>query len=235
VQYLESRLIRQIDAAAVQELGMPGLLLMENAARGVCEVLQSQNPSGRILIACGPGNNGGDGLAVARLLAANGIESEIHLVRAGKSLTADAESNLGFLHRCGILVHEADADTLQIAIGKLACGDWIIDALLGTGIRGTLRSPFREIVETINGSAANVLSIDVPSGLDSDTGNPCGVAVKASVTVTFVASKAGFRFEPAMAFLGRVVVQHIGVPQKWLAAWCAEHGSTEMNAEHERS
>ncbi len=221
MEYLESRLLRQIDAAAVQELGIPGLLLMENAARGVCEVLQSLTPIGRILIACGSGNNGGDGLAVARLLAANGIESEIHLVRGGKSLTADAESNLGFLHRCGILVHEADADTLQLALGKLSNDDWIVDALLGTGIRGALRSPYCEIVEMINRSAANVLSIDVPSGLDSDRGDPCGVAVKATVTVTFVASKAGFRFESAMAFLGRVVVQHIGVPQKWLTAWYA--------------
>lgn len=229
MEYLETRLIRQIDAAAVQELGIPSLLLMENAARGVCEVLQSQNPNGRILIACGPGNNGGDGLAVARLLAANGIESEIHLVRAGKTLTTDAEANLSFLHRCGILVHEADADTLQLALETLSAGDWIVDALLGTGIRGELRSPYYEIVEAINRSAANVLSIDVPSGLDSDTGEPCRVAVKANVTVTFVAAKAGFQFETATPFLGRVVVQHIGVPQKWLAAWCAEHKSDHIS------
>lgn len=229
MEYLESRLIRQIDAAAVQELGIPSLLLMENAARGVCEFLKSQNPNGRILIACGPGNNGGDGLAVARLLAADGIESEIHLVRAGKSLTADAESNLGFLYRCGILVHEADAATLQLAMENLSPDDWIVDALLGTGIHGVLRNPYDGIVHAINRCAANVLSIDVPSGLDSDTGEPCGAAVKADVTVTFVAAKAGFRFEPAMACLGRVVVQHIGIPQKWLAAWCARHGASHIS------
>ena len=221
MEYLESRLIRQIDAAAVQELGIPSLLLMENAARGVCEVLQSENPIGRILIACGPGNNGGDGLALARLLAANGIKNEIHLIRAGKTLTADAESNLSFLLRCGIRVYEANVESLPAALRELSTGDWIIDALLGTGIRGALRSPYHEIVEAINRSAANVLSIDVPSGLDSANGEPCGVAVNADVTVTFVATKAGFRSEHAMQHLGRVVVRHIGVPQNWLAEWCA--------------
>ncbi len=227
MEYLKSRLIRQIDAAAVQELGMPGLLLMENAARGVCEVLQSRKPKGRILIACGPGNNGGDGLAVARLLAADGVESEIHIVRAGKTLTADAASNLGFLNRCGISVVEADAETLQVAVSQLTVADWFVDALLGTGIRGTLRSPYLEIVEAVNRSAAWVLSIDVPSGLDSDTGEPCGVAVCADVTVTFAVSKAGFRFEHALPYIGHVVVRHIGLPQKWLNAWCARAISRE--------
>lgn len=221
MEYLASRLIRQIDAAAVQELGIPGLLLMENAARGVCEVLQSEKPNGRMLIACGPGNNGGDGLAVARLLAAEGIESEIHIVRGGKTLTADASSNLDFLYRSGISVVEADAESLRVAVLQLTAEDWLVDGLLGTGIRGTLQSPYFEIVENINRSAARVLSIDVPSGLDSETGKPCGVAVCADVTVTFVATKAGFRFEHAAAYLGRVVVRQIGVPQPWLKAWYA--------------
>ena len=224
MEYLKSSLIRQIDATAVQELGISSLLLMENAARGACEVLQSQKPSGRILLACGPGNNGGDGLAMARLLAAEGIESEVHLIRPGKPLTEDAASNLGFLNRCGISVAESDAISLQGAVSQLTPEDWLIDALLGTGIRGTLRSPYFEIVEAVNKSTAHVLSIDVPSGLDSDTGEPCGVAVRADVTVTFVASKAGFRFEHAIPYLGRVVVRHIGVPQRWLKTWIALKG-----------
>lgn len=230
MEYLKSGLIRQIDTAAVLELGIPGLLLMENAARGVCEVLQSRKPNGRILIACGPGNNGGDGLAVARLLAADGTESEVYLVRAGKTLTADAQSNLGFLTRCGISVVEADAESLRVAVSQLTAEDWFVDALLGTGIRGTLRSPYFEIVEAVNRSTAQVFAIDVPSGLDSDTGEPCGVAVRADVTVTFVSSKAGFRFEHALPYLGHVVVRHIGVPQKWLSAWCASKAENSTQA-----
>ena len=223
MEYLESRLIRQIDAAAVQELGMAGLLLMENAARGACEVLEATQPQGRIIVVSGPGNNGGDGLAMARLLAAIGIDSEIHLVRAGKSLTDDAQSNFEFLYKCGIKVQEADEKNLQSVLAVLTPDDWIVDALLGTGIRGTLRSPFLEIVEAINQSFARVLSVDVPSGLDADTGKPCGATVRAEVTVTFVATKAGFRFPLALPYLGRVVVRQIGVPQRWLAAWCESH------------
>ncbi|MDA1231344.1 MAG: NAD(P)H-hydrate epimerase [Planctomycetota bacterium] len=225
MEYLECRLIRQIDAAAVQHIGIESLLLMENAARGVCEVLESRKPRGRILIASGAGNNGGDGLAVARLLAACGIESEIHLVLAGKALTLDAEANLGFLRRCGIPVMEADADSLPRILTQLTADDWIIDALLGTGIYGTLRSPFHEIVEAINQTTAQVLSVDVPSGLNANTGQPCGIAVKADVTVTFVAKKAGFRFAHAIPYLGDVVVRQIGIPQKWLSGWLALHGN----------
>ena len=223
MKYLESRIIRQIDAAAVAELGMTGLLLMENAARGACEVLETAMPQGRIIILSGPGNNGGDGLAMARLLAANGIDSEVHLVRAGKSLTEDAQSNLEFLRRGGIKVEEADEKNLQSVLAVLTTDDWIVDALLGTGIRGTLRTPFVEIVNAINQSSARVLSVDVPSGLDADTGEPCGVAVRAEVTVTFVATKAGFRFPHAVPYLGRVVVRQIGIPQRWLSAWCETH------------
>jgi len=223
MEYLESRLIRQIDAAAVQQLGMPGLLLMENAARGACEVLESREPQGEIIILCGPGNNGGDGLSMARLLAANGIESDVYLVSAGKTLTNDAQSNFDFLQKSGIKVRAGDAESIKVVVAGLTPDDWIVDALLGTGIRGTLRSPFHEIVESVNQSAAQVLSVDVPSGLNADTGEPCGVAVRADVTVTFVATKAGFRFEHASPYLGRIEVRQIGVPQKWLAAWCKRH------------
>ncbi len=223
MEYLESRLIRQIDAAAVQELGMTGLLLMENAARGACEVLEALRPQSRIMIVSGPGNNGGDGLAMARLLAADGIESEVHLVRAGKSLTDDNQSNFEFLYRSGIAVHETDPKSLQTVLAGLTPDDWIVDALLGTGIRGTLRSPFLEIVAAINQSSAQVMSVDVPSGLDADSGEPCGMAVRADVTVTFVATKAGFCFPHAQPYLGRIEVRQIGVPQRWLRTWCETH------------
>ena len=220
MEYLKTQLIRQIDQAAVRELGMPSLLLMENAARGTCEVLESMEPQGRIVIVCGPGNNGGDGLAMARLLAAKGIASDVYLVHGDKTLTDDARSNREFLHRAGIAVYEGETETVCQILTTLASSDWIIDALLGTGIRGDLRSPYREVVESINLSPACVLSIDVPSGLDADQGEPCGVAVHADVTVTFVATKAGFRNESAKSYLGHVEVRHIGIPLRWLIDWC---------------
>ena len=223
MEYLASTLIRQIDAAAVQELGMSGLILMENAARGACEVLEGCNPQGRIIVLSGPGNNGGDGLAMARLLAANGTECEVYLVRAEKTLTSDAESNLQILRKCGIVVQECDSRSLQTVVAGLTAADWIIDALLGTGIHGKLRAPYDEIVAAVNRSRARVISVDVPSGLNADTGEPCGVAVRADITVTFVATKNGFRFEHAAPWLGRIEVRHIGIPQEWLVRWCETH------------
>ncbi len=219
IEYLESRLIRQIDAAAVHELGIPGLLLMENAARGACEVLELRQPLGKIVIACGPGNNGGDGLAIARLLAAKDFDSDVYLIHGGKTLTEDAQSNREFLDRSGIGVLDVETETICKALKSLSASDWIIDALLGTGIRGDLRSPYKEIVQSMNESPAQVLSIDVPSGLDADTGEPCGVAVRADVTVTFVATKAGFCNAKAKPYLGEVQVRHIGIPHRWLVEW----------------
>lgn len=223
MEYIESRLIRRIDSAAVEELGIAGLMLMENAAHGASEVLEGCHPAGKIIILSGPGNNGGDGLAMARLLAGDGIESEIYLVRAGKSLTSDAQSNLEFLYRSGIRVQEGDSESLKSILEGLTSDDWIVDALLGTGISGVLRTPFYEIVEAVNQSSARVMSVDVPSGLDADTGEACGVAVRANVTVTFVATKAGFRFAHAIPYLGRIEVRQIGVPLKWLSMWCETH------------
>jgi len=219
MEYLESRLIRQIDAAAVHELGIPALLLMENAARGACEVLESLNPAGRIVIACGPGNNGGDGLAIARLLAAKELASDVYLIHGGKTLTDDAQSNREFLDRSGIAVLDVETNVVCNVLESLSASDWIVDALLGTGICGDLLSPFREIVESMNRSEAQVLSIDVPSGLNADTGEPCGVAVRAEVTVTFVAKKTGFRNAVAKSYLGQVEVRHIGIPHRWLVEW----------------
>ncbi|MCA9011837.1 MAG: NAD(P)H-hydrate epimerase [Planctomycetaceae bacterium] len=224
MEYLATALIRQIDAAAVQELGISSLILMENAARGACEVLESCNPQGRIIILCGPGNNGGDGLAMARLLAANGSECEVHLVRSEKTLTSDADSNLRILRNCGIGVQTSDSGAVQTVIAGLTAADWVVDAMLGTGTHGNLRAPYDEIAEAVNRSSARVMSVDVPSGLNADTGEPCGVAVRADITVTFVAKKSGFQFEHAARWLGRVDVCHIGIPQSWLVRWCKSHG-----------
>lgn len=223
MEYLKSQLIREIDLAAVRELGIPSLLLMENAARGACDVLEALNPSGRVVIVCGPGNNGGDGLAIARQLSAREKKCDVFLIHGGKTLSDDAQANREILNRCGIAVHEVESGSLGETLATLSTSDWIIDALLGTGMRGELRSPFAEVVRSINQSVASVLSIDVPSGLDAETGEPCGVAVRANATVTFVAKKSGFRQANAASYLGHIEIRHIGIPQRWLTEWCLKH------------
>lgn len=208
--------IRQVDADAITDLGLPSLLLMENAARGVCAAVIADGPWKSITILCGPGNNGGDGLAVARLLAASGISAVTLLIRDGKTLSADAEANLGFLTKAGLSVEMPEAAEVAQRLAELGQSDLIIDALLGTGVHGNVGDPFATIIKTVNQSAAKVVSIDVPSGLDCELGTPCGIAVRAQKTVTFVAIKDGFLKPNAAEYTGVVEICHIGIPQVWL-------------------
>ena len=215
---------RQLDDAAMKRLGLPSLLLMENAARGVAEVLtRNLGEKGRVLILCGPGNNGGDGLAIARLLAAEGIEAVVYLLRGGKELTDDAKQNLGFLQASGGTVVAGDeVDNWEDVLGSLTQEDWILDCLLGTGVRGRIRAPFVNIIEAINVSSARVLAVDVPSGMDCDTGAADGVCVRAEATVTFVGMKRGFLQPRAGDFTGSVTVAHIGIPLAWIHSWLSD-------------
>ena len=218
---------RQVDAAAIQRLGVPGLLLMENAARGVMEELTKRlGNKGRVLILCGPGNNGGDGLAIARLLASAGVDATVYLLRAGKDLTDDAHQNLGFLMASGINVLEGQmVNSWGQVFADLTDNDWILDCLLGTGVRGGVRPPFLAIINAINESSARVLAVDVPSGLDCDTGTMDGVCINADATVTFVGMKRGFLQPSATNFTGDVTVAHIGIPLAWVRSWLSDAGS----------
>jgi hydroxyethylthiazole kinase-like uncharacterized protein yjeF len=217
--------IRQVDQDAVRELGIPSLLLMENAARGVCERIQQAGVWQSITIFAGPGNNGGDGLAIARLLAARGINANVYLIRNGKDLSEDAACNYRFLEKCGIPVEEPSLEALQEFIALLSDQDLIVDSILGTGTRGQLRSPFSEVVDQINSSRAMVLAVDIPTGLDCDSGLAMGPCVRADWTVTFVGLKAGFLRESASYYTGVVWVSDIGIPLKWLNDWQQRHCS----------
>lgn len=218
MKYLSREAVRQVDQLAMDQLGIPGLLLMENAARGVCQQIQNSGPWRRIVIACGHGNNGGDGLAIARLLAAEGQAAEVLLIRAGRKLSADAQANLDFLVRSGLPVQEAVNEVAGLIPKSLTAADLIVDCLLGTGMRGVVRAPFADLIEQINASSAQILAVDVPSGMDCDSGEPCGCCVRADRTVTFVAAKQGFAGATAAQWTGEVTVCQIGIPQSWLQA-----------------
>lgn len=211
--------IRRIDKAAVMQLGLPSLLLMENAARGVCERIQDLGSWRSITILAGPGNNGGDGLAIARLLNARGLSAKTFLIRNGKSLSEDAARNFDFLEKSGMPASEVSVEILSEHIASLNCDDLIVDAMLGTGTRGELRSPYRETVSLVNDSLAKVLSVDIPTGFDCDTGQAIEPCIQADWTVTFAAMKIGFLNSDASEYTGTVTVSDIGVPQSWLEAW----------------
>jgi len=221
---------RAIDAAASTKLRIPTLLLMENAARGIYDIIHDHSPDARgITVLCGPGNNGGDGLAFARQLAANGRFAKVFLITAGKALTSDADANLQFLKATGITV-----DTSRDAVRAVAClkqtGDecLIVDCLLGTGVRGSVRPPFDELIAAINSSDADVLAVDVPSGLNSDTGVAEGECVRARRTVTFVGQKQGLLKPSAREWCGQVTVAHIGLPLPWVRSWLTNFRANQI-------
>lgn len=303
---------RAIDAAAIANLGMSGLLLMENASRGVCEILEKEfsvtnltkkfstvkkqhgrrftleqhrilhevvkasrtfsiedivkeldpetsgrhrvsratvfrtihtlaeaglvtfNPEkltakmnfGRAFIICGPGNNGGDGIALMRHCHSRGLPAKLFLVRGDKSLSPDAAANLDFLTHAGMEFCELTTQTQMSELQDLETDDVVVDCLLGTGAKGAPRQPFQSAIQSINKSPARVLSVDVPSGLDCDTGTAEGDCVKAHQTVTFVGMKRGFQQPSSHEFTGEISIAHIGIPQLWIHNWLAKNPST---------
>ncbi|MCH2201299.1 MAG: NAD(P)H-hydrate epimerase [Fuerstiella sp.] len=220
--------VRAIDAAAIKTLGIPGLMMMENAARSTAQQLPDLDPSRLVTILCGPGNNGGDGLAVARQRAAGGSSSRVFLETAGKPLSTDTRSNLEFLTNSGVNVQILnDSSDCGKLLADMAPDDWIVDGLLGTGVHGELRSPFSLWVEAINASPAQVLSIDVPSGLNCDDGSCGNQCVQANVTVSFVGMKRGFLTPSAAKYTGRIVIGHIGIPLAWIHDWLIRYRETE--------
>jgi NAD(P)H-hydrate epimerase len=203
--------VRLIDKLAIERYHIPGIVLMENAARAVTDVALDmlrgiENPL--VLIVCGKGNNGGDGLAVARHLHNRGIEVEVTTVDA-VNYSGDAETNWRIVRSMGIPTSSIyDAD-IPLAGGVL---DLLIDGLFGTGLNQPPREP--QWIDLMNKYRVPVLAIDVPSGLDCDSGEPLGACVRATRTVTFVAEKAGFANPASKQFTGEVTVGDIGCPRE---------------------
>ncbi len=211
--------VRAREQQAIRELGMPSLLLMENAGRGIAELLVSLGIAGKVTICCGKGNNGGDGLVIARHLDNAHIPVQVLLFAGPEQLSPDSAVNYRVLTGGGVKVdiHAGTLDREKVRV-DLATSDWVVDAMFGTGLSGPLRPPFDEIVALINDSPAKVLAVDIPSGLDGDTGRPLGPTVRAQHTATLLAWKAGFVQEPAREWVGQVHLVDIGLPRKFLEA-----------------
>ena len=207
--YLSREQVRALDRRAVEEYGVPAVVLMENAGRGAAEVLLRLGVRGRVDVCCGRGNNGGDGFVIARHLDNRGAAVRVLFFGKPEALAGEAAVNFDIVRRSGLpLTVHAGA-----AAEQLAGADWVVDALLGTGVTGPARPPLDQVIAAINGSAARVLAVDVPSGLDCDTGLPLGHCVRALHTVTFVAQKKGFANPAAREWLGQVHVADIGAPR----------------------
>ena len=206
--------VREIDRRSIEEYHIPGIVLMENAARGVVEVAKQMMPGRhdvRCVIVCGRGNNGGDGFAVARHLHNLGWKIQVVKDDTFPKIASDAAVNLEIIERMkipigsDILVH----DHLVFHETEL-----VIDALFGTGLTTPPQHDPEVVIRAINSPNWPILSIDLPSGLDCDSGEPLGECVRATRTVTFVAEKAGFANPRSKEFTGEVTVADIGCPRE---------------------
>ena len=232
---------REIDRRSTEEFGVSTLLLMENAGRAVARIahgylanlleddssttspaylwmdnLATGSPvdlrpaaAARIAIVCGPGNNGGDGFAAARHLANWGFELDVFLSGDAEKISGDAAVNHSAVLKRGIAVHPAEGEGFRAALKD---ADLIIDALLGTGLRGEVMDRAAAVIEEITSAGTPVIAVDIPSGLHSDTGEALGCAVAADITVTFGAAKPGHLLHPGSRHTGRLLVADIGIP-----------------------
>ncbi|HET6323221.1 MAG TPA: NAD(P)H-hydrate epimerase [Planctomycetaceae bacterium] len=211
--------VREVDRRAIEDLGLPGIVLMENAGRGAAELLIQLGIDGPVTIVAGKGNNGGDGFVIARHLANHGIDVRVLLFADPHELAGDALTNYRVLCASGLSTRNCAEGGSADWDGVLRSGSWIVDSLLGTGTQGTVREPFATVIEQINAAGVAVFAVDLPSGLDCDTGQPLGPCVRAAHTATFVAPKHGFGAPGAAAYTGTVHVIDIGVPQSMLQAF----------------
>lgn len=215
--------VRHVDRVAIERYGIDGLVLMENAGRSVAEWIARNLPPGDVCILCGRGNNGGDGYVIARHLeleydrlaserggALPATTVRVVSVVGPEGLTGDAAANHRIARLSEIPIRVAtDSESLRDAIGT---PDLIIDCLLGTGASGDPRGAIADAIRLANDSPARRVAIDLPSGLDCDTGVAGEPTFRAEATLTLVAAKVGFRQAVAEPWLGRVVVLPIGIP-----------------------
>jgi NAD(P)H-hydrate epimerase len=211
---------RALDRRAIDEFAVPGIVLMENAGRGMAELLLSLGIAGPVVVCCGKGNNGGDGFVIARHLDNARVPLRALLFADPAELAGDAAVNHTILLRAGVPITVLASTAFDHAIleAELATVNWIVDALFGSGLQGAVRPPFDRIIAAINAAQARVFAVDIPSGLDCDTGQPMGATVRAHHTATVAALKRGFMESAAQEWLGKVHLIEMGAPRRMLAA-----------------
>ncbi|MEI6241438.1 MAG: NAD(P)H-hydrate epimerase [Planctomycetia bacterium] len=218
--------VREVDRLAIEEYGLPGIVLMENAGGNAARLLHSLGIDGPVAIACGRGNNGGDGFVIARHLELLGHDVRLLLAASLAGYSGDAAVNAEVARRSGLRMVDLAAASAGNWLEALHGAAWIVDALLGTGAVGAPRGAVATAIAAIKevrgqapgeGGGSRVLAVDIPSGMDGDTGERPGACVRADATATFVAPKPGFAAPGAQVFTGAVHVLGIGAPAALLA------------------
>ncbi len=208
--------MQTMDRRTIEEFGIPGRVLMENAGRGATRSFLDRvylTGAGRVGVMAGRGNNGGDGFVMARYLAQRDIDVKVFLLSTIDLVQGDAAANLNLLSAMGVPVVEIpDADSFSAQLTEMRHMAYWIDAVLGTGLKSNVRGYYRQVIEFINSTRRPVLAVDIPSGLDADTGQPRGVSIRAGATATFAFAKIGHVLYPGAQYCGAVDVIDIGIP-----------------------
>jgi NAD(P)H-hydrate epimerase len=212
--------MRRIDQQTIEDIGIPGMVLMEHAGSAIVRTIQSQFPNcRRIGIVVGKGNNGGDGLVIARQLSHVGQSVQIFLVSPPDRFIGDALTNLQIVQNLKLPIEHIFSETaLEAMEGKIAACELIVDAIFGTGLRGGVRGDIAAVIERINAIQRPVIAIDLPSGLDADTGQVEGACIRADYTVTIGLPKRGLLLHPGAELTGQLEVADIGFPERVINA-----------------
>ena len=216
MKLVTARMMRELDRTTIEDIGIPGLVLMENAGAGCARLILNdfadQIEDG-VAVICGLGNNGGDGFVIARHLWNNGYDVEIFLIGSSDKLKGDAKTNWEIALRSGLpyveLERESDITTLFEELGEYGL---VVDAIFGTGLARDVEGKYELVIDAINMVEAPVFAVDIPSGLNSDTGKPMGLAVYADMTATFGLAKLGQWLYPGYLHTGKLFVVDISIP-----------------------
>jgi ADP-dependent NAD(P)H-hydrate dehydratase / NAD(P)H-hydrate epimerase len=208
--------MREMDRRTIENFGIPGIILMENAGRGAARVLFEKFEDlkeKRVGVVAGRGNNGGDGFVIARYLAQRGIRTTVYLLAKKDMVKGDAAANLLLLEPLQIPVIELpDPQAFSTREMSFQHEQIWVDAILGTGLKSDVKDYFKMVIETINHTGRPVFAVDIPSGLNSDTGRPCGACIRAKATATFAFPKIGHLLTPGASYTGSLDIIDIGIP-----------------------
>jgi len=216
MRVLNSAQMREADRRTIDDIGIPSLVLMENAGRqtvAAMEAVHSDLSERQVAVLCGRGNNGGDGFVVARTLAQRGVDVSVFLLGRVADVRGDARTNLEILGRLGITVVEvADSQAWELHFSEVSDCTLIVDAIFGTGLNAPLSGLIESVVADVNASGIPIVAIDLPSGLSADSPEPIGPSIEAGLTVTLAAPKLPLVLPPAEMRAGDIVIADIGIP-----------------------
>lgn len=206
-----------MDRIAIEVLGIPGVVLMENAGRGATEVMWRYFPDmggKRVAVLAGGGNNGGDGFVIARHLWQQRVNVVVYCLKKLGSYQGDARSNLEIIQKLDLVVEEVtESAGIKKLRRKLADADLIVDSILGTGLNAPVRGFYRKVIDLVNQLGRPVVAVDLPSGLNASSGQPLGTCIQATVTATLGLPKVGLLVTPGCSFVGHLEVVDIGLPR----------------------